>query len=120
MIQHLPDALRRHADLIGKSDDPDTATALRWAADEIDSLRDALKQALRQWKMYAEMVEDGYFDSFDLGKEKSPEADLYRTVYALAYESGADSPVGANNRPAGQSKGIEARACQSGSLASTD
>jgi len=59
MIPHMSDALRRHADLIGRSDDPDTATALRWAAAEIDSLRSALKQALRQWKMYAEMVEGG-------------------------------------------------------------
>jgi hypothetical protein len=42
MIPCLPEALRAHADLIGRTDDPDTATALRWAADEIDRLRSLL------------------------------------------------------------------------------
>jgi chromosome segregation ATPase len=33
------EALRRHAARIAKYDDPDTATALRWAASDIDTLR---------------------------------------------------------------------------------
>ncbi len=32
-----PLALRRHADFIASHDDPDTVTALRWAADDIES-----------------------------------------------------------------------------------
>jgi hypothetical protein len=44
-------------------------------------LRDALKQALRQWEMYAEMSEAR--DEFDFKSEKSPEADLYRDGLAL-------------------------------------
>lgn len=39
------EALRRHADRISKADDPDTATALQWAADEIDRLRTELAGA---------------------------------------------------------------------------
>ena len=42
----------------------------------------ALKQALRQWHMYAEMVER--VDGFDLDTEKSPEGDIYRAAKALA------------------------------------
>jgi hypothetical protein len=43
-------------------------------------LEAALKQALRQWHMYAEMVDDGV----DLDIEKSPEGDMYRAAKALA------------------------------------
>jgi hypothetical protein len=39
-----PKALRDHADLISRSDDPDTATALRWAASEIEQLRAELSR----------------------------------------------------------------------------
>jgi hypothetical protein len=41
--EQLPNALRRHADIIAAHDDPDTATALRWAANEIDRLTRAIK-----------------------------------------------------------------------------
>ena len=50
---------------------------------EIEQLRSALQQALRQWSMYAEMVERN--DGFDLATEQSPEADMYRAAYALAH-----------------------------------
>lgn len=40
-----PEALRLHADIVGRADDPDTATAMRWAADDIESLRAALAEA---------------------------------------------------------------------------
>ena len=33
-----PAVLRRHADLMAAKDDPDTATALRWAASDIEAL----------------------------------------------------------------------------------
>jgi hypothetical protein len=48
---------------------------------EIDRLRAALKQALRQWEMYAETVEAR--DEFDFKTEQSPEADMYRAALAL-------------------------------------
>lgn len=40
------------------------------------ALRGALDQALRQWNMYADMVERN--DGFNLATEKSPEGDMYR------------------------------------------
>lgn len=40
-----PEALRRHANIVGSADDPGTATALRWAADDIESLHAALYEA---------------------------------------------------------------------------
>lgn len=46
-----PEELRRHAGIIARSDDPDTATALRWAAAEIDRLRvkaAVMREALEQ------------------------------------------------------------------------
>jgi hypothetical protein len=54
--------------------------------DLIIELRAALRQALRQWEMYADMVEQR--DDFDLKNEKSPEADMYRAAYALAHDLG--------------------------------
>lgn len=47
-MKTTPAALRRHADIIAKSDDPDTATALRWAADEIEQLQ-AQCSARAEW-----------------------------------------------------------------------
>lgn len=38
------EALRRHADIVAKGDDPDTTTALRWAADDIDLLNETIKR----------------------------------------------------------------------------
>lgn len=52
-------------------------------AKEIERLRTTLQQCLRQWKMYSEMAENN--EGFDLAKEKSPEADIYRAAYALAH-----------------------------------
>ncbi len=49
---------------------------------EIERLRAALKTALGQWSMYADMVER--VDGFDMEKEQSPEADQYRRLKALA------------------------------------
>ena len=46
--------------------------------DIVDELQAALRQALRQWKMYAEMDEDR-----DLKTEQSTEAELYRLHLAL-------------------------------------
>jgi hypothetical protein len=51
--------------------------------DEIARLLAVLKQCLRQWKMYSEMAEGN--QDFDLAKEKSLEADIYRAAYALAH-----------------------------------
>jgi hypothetical protein len=51
---------------------------------QIDRLRTQLKQALRQWSMYAEMVENN--DGFDLATEKSPEGDMYRAAHAAAFD----------------------------------
>lgn len=51
------------------------------AANEIERLRVALKQALRQWDMYAEMVERN--DGFSLKTEKSSEGEIYRAAMAL-------------------------------------
>jgi hypothetical protein len=48
---------------------------------EIAELRAALVQALRQWKMYFEMIEG------DPATEKSAEADLYRAAFALAHDT---------------------------------
>ena len=45
--------------------------------DIIDELQAALKQALRQWKMYAEQEER------DLKTESSPEAEMYREALKL-------------------------------------
>jgi hypothetical protein len=42
-----------------------------------------LKQALRQWAMYAEIVEGSSHDDFNLATEKSPEGDLYRAALAV-------------------------------------
>lgn len=42
-LKTTPAALRRHADIVAKHDDPDTTTALRWAADTIERLQDDLK-----------------------------------------------------------------------------
>lgn len=50
-----------------------------------------LKQALRQWAMYAEMVEQPVDDSWDLRHEETPEGALYRE--ALAAVSKAETPV---------------------------
>lgn len=50
---------------------------------EIEQLRSALQQALRQWSMYAEMVEGN--DGFNLATEQSPEGEIYRAGYALAH-----------------------------------
>lgn len=47
--------------------------------DIVDQLQAALKQALRQWKMYAEMEHDR-----DLNTEASPEAEMYRAALAVA------------------------------------
>ena len=44
-------------------------------------LRAALRRALRQWAMYAEMYERN--DGFELKTEKSPEADDYRAMLAM-------------------------------------
>lgn len=49
---------------------------------EIANLRVTLRFALRQWRMYAEMIER--VDGFDLATEKSPEADMYRAAMHLA------------------------------------
>ena len=46
---------------------------------ETVELHTALRQALRQWKMYAEMEPDR-----DLSAEASPEAAMYREALALA------------------------------------
>ncbi len=61
-------------------------------------LRAALKQALRQWNMYAEMVERN--DGFDLATEKSPEAEMYRAAYELAHacEQKAEDAAPADKR----------------------
>lgn len=45
------------------------------AADKIELLRNRLSQALRQWRMYAEMNEDR-----DLAKDDDVEARLYREL----------------------------------------
>jgi hypothetical protein len=45
--------------------------------DIVDELQAALKQALRQWKMYAEQEER------DLKTESSTEAEMYRAALAL-------------------------------------
>lgn len=44
---------------------------------KVERLTAALRQALRQWHMYAESVEHSD-ERFDLAQEKSPEGDLYR------------------------------------------
>lgn len=49
---------------------------------EIVNLRVTLRHALRQWQMYAGMVERA--DGFDLATEKSPEADIWRAAMHLA------------------------------------
>ena len=49
---------------------------------EIANLRVTLRHALRQWQMYAEMVERA--DGFDFTTEKSPEADIWRAAMRLA------------------------------------
>ena len=41
-MKTTPQALRDLADLHARADDPDAATALRWAADDIDRLTDAI------------------------------------------------------------------------------
>ena len=46
--------------------------------DIVTELQTALRQALRQWKMYAEQEPDR-----DLKTEASPEAELYRAHLAL-------------------------------------
>ncbi len=46
---------------------------------EITKLREALRQSLRQWKMYAEDMSDR-----DLATEASTEAELYRAHLALS------------------------------------
>jgi hypothetical protein len=51
---------------------------------EIAKLRDHLKRSLRQWSMYAEMVEGN--DGFDLATEQSPEGEIYREAHAVANE----------------------------------
>ena len=53
---------------------------------DIDRLADAARQALRQWKMYADVVEGG--NGFDLETDDSPEGELYRFHKAAlaAYE----------------------------------
>ena len=66
-------------DLNGAIDD------LERAETKIERLRAALKQALRQWSMYAEMVEGSDRD-FALETEKSAEGDMYRAAVALANE----------------------------------
>ena len=48
------------------------------AADEIERLRIELAQALRQWRTYAEMVEDR-----ELKTEQTPEAEMYRQALKL-------------------------------------
>jgi hypothetical protein len=48
-----PQALRRHADLIAQRDDPDTTTALRWAADDIEALGKLVRAASHALKSYA-------------------------------------------------------------------
>ena len=54
---------------------------------EIARLRETLKQALRQWKMYSEFAERGDdLNGFNLADEKSLEGDMYRAAYALAHE----------------------------------
>lgn len=53
---------------------------------ENERLRAALKQSLRQWSMYADMIDRD--SGFVLSAEESPEADLYRAAYALAHEQG--------------------------------
>jgi len=42
-MKTTPKVLRDLADYTGKRDDPDTTTALRWAADDIERLTEALK-----------------------------------------------------------------------------
>jgi hypothetical protein len=58
----------------------DTDEAKLWAAgDRILALEAQLRQALRQWKMYAELQEER-----DLLTEASPEAEMYRAALAVA------------------------------------
>lgn len=44
-----------------------------------EEMQTAFRQALRQWKMYAEIEPDR-----DLATEQSPEAEMYRTALALS------------------------------------
>ena len=96
---NLIDHLRRYAERMAPSGlggqgaglHPDRRSLLTDAANEIErqaaetaSLRADLKQALRQWAMYAEMVERN--DGFEFEKEKSPEADMYRAIKARISE----------------------------------
>ena len=86
----LLEQLRRNAEACAKginspaigSDPAHYLTGM--AADRIEQLRDHLSQALRQWRMYAEL-----HDEVDLEHDDSAEALLYRELFsALTVEQG--------------------------------
>jgi hypothetical protein len=52
-----PEALRRHADFIEKHDDPDTTTALRWAADTIEQQAAEIARLQRVLRMVLQLAD---------------------------------------------------------------
>lgn len=58
---------------------PDAAAIVRWE-NHFDDLVKALNQALRQWAMYADIVEQ---DNRTLDAQQSPEGEMYRSAKAL-------------------------------------
>jgi hypothetical protein len=71
---------QRLADKLGMEFWDDELLAL-FALEKFTALEDHLRQALRQWKMYAEMQEER-----DLLTESSAEAEMYRVALADAQE----------------------------------
>ena len=69
---------QRLADKLNMEHWDDELLAL-FALQKIDAMEVQLRQALRQWKMYAEMQEER-----DLLTETSPEAEMYRAALAVA------------------------------------
>lgn len=85
-IKDVVDALRAENVKLTERRDSLAASCAKYAVENVE-LRKHLKMALRQWVMYADMVENN--DGFDLMTEQSPEAETYRTAHALANEQTA-------------------------------
>lgn len=61
-------ALRDLADRVGRADDPDSATALKWAADDIDALKAALREGVDEQgrlRERADALEEKFRDAED-------------------------------------------------------